>query len=139
MPKLFVYGTLMHPEIFWRVTQLAVEGREAIAMHHDRLRVRGENYPGMVRKPGAVVPGLVLDISPSAWVKLDAFEGDEYIRRPLCIRYPDGSREQVQGYLFRRNLRKRLARERWESTQELSRNLSKWMKSLGLPASISGE
>lgn len=108
-------------------------------MHYDRLRVRGESYPGMVRKPGAVVRGVVLDIPSSAWAKLDAFEGDEYIRRPLCIRYPDGNRERIQCYLFRRSLRKRLAREQWKPDNELNRDLPEWLESLGLPASISGE
>ncbi|CBQ69802.1 conserved hypothetical protein [Sporisorium reilianum SRZ2] len=97
--SLFFYGTLVHPKILARVigndgAHLEVQNGvlDGARLHH----VKGEEYPGLVHVESAAgsinaVKGtLVRGLTPADLRCLDAFEGDEYERRPVTI-IPDAS------------------------------------------------
>ncbi|WP_282785794.1 MULTISPECIES: gamma-glutamylcyclotransferase family protein [unclassified Nocardia] len=84
---LFVYGTLMFPEVL-----VELLGR---APHLDAARVSGRRaaalpgrvYPGLVTAAGAVTRGAVLrGLTAAEWRMLDDFEDDEYELRPVFVR-----------------------------------------------------
>jgi gamma-glutamylcyclotransferase (GGCT)/AIG2-like uncharacterized protein YtfP len=79
---LFVYGTLMLPEI-----QLAVFGR-MIKGQKDQLNgfskkminIEDEEYPVVFRKDDEFVEGMVLEISNEELIKADIYETEVYER-----------------------------------------------------------
>ncbi len=85
---LFVYGTLMDPGI-----RKAVMGRtggapvrRARLTGYRRRFVAGAEYPAIAPEVGAIVDGLLLAPQPAATLeRLDAHEGDEYVRRPVAV------------------------------------------------------
>jgi len=85
--NLFVYGTLLVPEI-WE----AVTAAPDLVSHPAELRgfllrrVKNASYPGIVISPGETrsVPGrVVFEVSPEALRRLDAYEGGLYQRREV--------------------------------------------------------
>lgn len=112
--SLFVYGTLIHPHILSRVLSGSLQTRNnpeahtqyahlhavpAILRQHELRRVKGEEYPAMIRSeefssqdqdqetaPVAATPLppvrgiLVSGFTHAEMTLLDRFEGDEYVR-----------------------------------------------------------
>lgn len=81
--NLFVYGTLLVPEIWTRVTGTDPSGsREAALPGYEIRRVRGEDFPAIFPLPGAgPVPGRVFfDLAEASVRRLDRYE-DSFYRR----------------------------------------------------------
>lgn len=85
---LFVYGTLRDPDVLTLVL-----GRKDLPVpvpahlpDHRAVRYPGRDYPGIVPQADASAPGLLLwGLSPADLRILDAFEGQEYQRRPARV------------------------------------------------------
>ena len=84
---LFVYGTLRDPDLL-----IAIVGRPlkpgcahpARAPGHKAVHYPGRAYPALVRAPGVAAEGLLLiALTPFERDLLDAYEGEEYVRRPI--------------------------------------------------------
>lgn len=85
--RLFVYGTLLFPELRTRVAGRPLEGREALLPGYGRRALRNAAYPGVVRVPGDATPGLLLEgVDACALARIDRFEGSLYARRHLPVR-----------------------------------------------------
>ena len=77
--NLFAYGTLMCEDIMHEVAGELFERVPGTISGFSRYRVRGETYPGLVPQEGGSVDGvLYLNITRSAWERLDRFEGAMY-------------------------------------------------------------
>ena len=114
MAKLFAYGTLMCPEIFEKVCGMTPRAVVPSRVRNYRcLCVRGEAYPGLVKGQGGVVEGLIYTFPSYLWSRLDAFEGAQYMRKPVTACYDNGKRELVQTYHFRPEFRHQLSRSTW--------------------------
>lgn len=62
---------------------------------------RGRGYPAFTPDPeGAEVPVHLLDSAdlPAHWDRLDAFEGEGYVRIPIAVHTTDG---EVEAYIYR--------------------------------------
>ncbi|GAD96851.1 disease resistance protein Aig2, putative [Paecilomyces variotii No. 5] len=101
---LFFYGTLMAPQILhrvchgrpdpepWQKNMLTI--RPAILHGYRRHRVRGADYPGII--PGSddasssnnssVLGTVVSGLTDGDIYRLDLFEGDEYVKKPVKVR-----------------------------------------------------
>lgn len=81
---LFTYGTLMHPEIWSNVVKGDYEF-ETFEIHgFERRALRERAYPGLIRKEGSKVSGVLYkSISEYDMELLDHFEGEEYTRIKL--------------------------------------------------------
>lgn len=101
MSHVFTYGSLMFPEVWTRVvagTYRAVHGR---VEGHQRFEVRDETYPGMVARADCVVEGvLYLDVDAADLARLDAFEGEDYLRATLPVLSDDGPYD-AETYIYR--------------------------------------
>ncbi len=101
--NLFVYGTLLVPEIWEAVTGLPdLTCHPATLEGHVIRRVRGAAYPGIHAAPGAVdpVPGNVhLDVSGEALRRLDAYEDRFYVREEVFPVVPGIGTVAAQTYL----------------------------------------
>lgn len=113
---IFVYGTLMFPQIMGRVIGREPLSETAIASGWERLRIRGESYPGLIARPGASVAGrLYRDLEPSEICCLDEYEGEAYYRARVRVDTEQGPAE-AEAYLIRTDHQHLLSPERWEPT-----------------------
>jgi gamma-glutamylcyclotransferase (GGCT)/AIG2-like uncharacterized protein YtfP len=84
--NLFVYGTLMWPEIMAEVIGRKMDGRPAVLHDVRRFRVKDQVYPSLVTDPGFTVEGVVYTgLSDAELAALDRFEGPEYDRREVTV------------------------------------------------------
>jgi len=83
---LFVYGTLMVPEVMRRVCGHGRPGEPALLHDHRRRQVRGEVYPAIVPRVGEAVGGILYrGMTPVQLAALDAFEGRMYRREVVTV------------------------------------------------------
>ena len=115
MQHCFTYGSLMCEDIMSAVSGTHCTSAPAWLDGYRRRPVIGQTYPGIVPAAGCCVQGvLYLDLPPSAWPRLDRFEGDEYARSEVAVRLPDGRREAAWAYVFRPEYAHRLADGEWD-------------------------
>lgn len=95
-------------EPVWRqVVQGDYRAQPAWLENYARFAVAGETYPGIVRQAGGRVDGIVyFDVSLQDLVQLDAFEGSDYQRSPVCLQLqhaaPDAAPVGAETYLYTR-------------------------------------
>ena len=112
----FTYGSLMWADIMARVCGREFASEPASLADHRRHPVRGQDYPGLLAAPGALVPGrLYRDVDEAAWARLDAFEGPEYERAAVVVALADGSMLPAQVYRFRAEFGPRLLPGDWDA------------------------
>lgn len=130
----FFYGTLMVPQIFFRVTcQNATPPSSwtsnytfTPALLHDfsRRKVEGNDFPGITAQQGHVVIGFVVEgITDRDLKHLDAFEGegDMYVRRPVRVQMLEDEVFDSQGKIRGEVLEREKAK--WDSGKEGSEGL----------------
>ncbi|NMG35803.1 gamma-glutamylcyclotransferase [Azoarcus sp. TTM-91] len=111
----FTYGSLMCTDIMFGVAGLALQHEAAILRGHRRHPVRGEAYPGMVPAAGAQVAGVLYrDVPPAALVRLDAFEGEQYLRLTVKVELASGRIEDADTYVFRPEFAHLLVAGEWD-------------------------
>lgn len=134
--NLFVYGTLMFPEVWRRVA--GGEHRRQPATLHDyaAFRVRGEPYPVLAPAPGATVSGVVVyGVEDDAMTRLDAYEGDLYVRIEVEVALtPAGAapaeRLNCQAYSLSSARREAKTDELWDVEQFRDQWLAEYLKRL---------
>jgi len=104
---VFVYGTLMSPEVLYRVvphlpTQL-VHIQKAKLKGYKRYKVQGQVYPAILpNNPMDQVEGLLvtvqdMDATEDMLACLDAYEGDMYERKKVVVEL---MHEQVEAFVY---------------------------------------
>lgn len=84
---LFVYGTLMVPQVMYAVCGLDRPGQPAVLDGYRRRLIRGELYPGILACRGEHVDGVLYRaLAPRQLALLDAFEGGMYRRTAVSVR-----------------------------------------------------
>ncbi|NMG65034.1 gamma-glutamylcyclotransferase [Azoarcus indigens] len=105
----------MCSDIMFGVAGLVLEYEAAILHGHRRHPVRGEAYPGMVPAAGAHVAGVLYRNVPStALARLDAFEGEQYLRLQVKVELADGRIEDADTYVFRPEFAHLLVAGEWD-------------------------
>lgn len=98
--KVFVYGTLLLPNIMEAVTGSSYESMPATLEGYRRLRMKNEVFPGIIADPEASTKGkLYLGVDARALNLLDAFEGDLFDRQLLSVTAENGDRCQAYVYI----------------------------------------
>jgi len=83
---LFVYGTLMVPALFGRVSGELRTGVPARLAGFRRGRIRRQDFPGIVPEDGAVTEGMLYPALTSRQLaRIDAFEDDFYARERVLV------------------------------------------------------
>lgn len=79
--RVFLYGTLMDPEVARRVSgddRFVREARPALLSGWRKTLLRGTPFPTLVRDERSVVHGLLAEVSPPTLARLHAYEGSLY-------------------------------------------------------------
>ncbi|WP_306547233.1 gamma-glutamylcyclotransferase family protein [Desulfobulbus sp.] len=125
---LFCYGTLQSPLVMKAVTGQAYAGQEATLNNWARFRVRGSEYPGIIRLEDSSVSGkLYWGLNEQAMEKLDAFEGDKYERVIVQVSMIDGSCQEAYAYAIKEDCRKLLSSDPWDFDRFLQNGLEKFI------------
>jgi len=116
MMNLFTYGTLMEPGIMCEVSGCVLQRIEGTLENFVRYGVRGEQYPGVIRKAGHRVDGILyLDVPAEAMKRLDSFEGEMYCREPVeVLRIDDRSALSAMVYVFKPEYTHLLTGNAWD-------------------------
>jgi gamma-glutamylcyclotransferase (GGCT)/AIG2-like uncharacterized protein YtfP len=123
-PGLFVYGTLLFPDVVRALVGREPQGRHARLPGFARRSIRGELYPAIVPSPAAETPGLVyVDLDATALMVLDRFEGDLYERRLVEAALEDGGRMRVFAYVIAATKVACLDDEPWDPSEFAARHL----------------
>lgn len=116
MQNLFVYGTLMSPEVWQQLVKRDYRQLKATLPGYRRLQVKGADYPGLVPHKGGKVTGLVyLALHAQEIQRLNRYEGEEYTHHPVTLLLEDGSTLKATTYLFRPRYRSRLCSKEWKT------------------------
>lgn len=107
--NLFVYGTLLVPEIWERVAGVSgLASRPARLRGHLIRRVRGAVYPGIVPAPKAeaaaeapVAGRVFFEVPDAALARLDSYEDDFYFRAEVRPEIPGLGDVAAEAYLVR--------------------------------------
>jgi gamma-glutamylcyclotransferase (GGCT)/AIG2-like uncharacterized protein YtfP len=125
---LFVYGTLMVPRLVRAVCGYSATGEAAILHGYCCRRLHGEVYPGIFPCEGETVAGLLYrDVGPGALLRLDAFEGDVYRRRPVTVSV-EGQFHPAEAYVVRPGSRGLLSNDPWRLDEFLDRGLQDFLE-----------
>ncbi len=127
----FAYGSLMCPDIMARVCGIGeahgLAGETACLTDYRRAPVRGEDYPGIVPAPDGRVTGVLYRGLPAtAWPRLDAFEGDMYLRKQVRVSQAGGGMIPAWTYVFRPEFQHLLAPDDWDFEQFLARGKARF-------------
>lgn len=115
MEDLFVYGTLMCEDVMRSVAGVLPRSSNAWLRGYRRFEVRGEHYPGMVAAEGCVVNGVVYhDLPQESWARLDAFEGNMYLRRIVDVQLESGAWAKASAYVVQKEWSHLLGERDWD-------------------------
>jgi gamma-glutamylcyclotransferase (GGCT)/AIG2-like uncharacterized protein YtfP len=115
MPHLFAYGTLRCEDILAEVVRCRPSSLPGVVHGYRCGPVKGEVYPGLVEEEDGQVEGVVYrDLAPAAWARLDRFEGDLYVRRPVPVALSSGASCEAETYLVRPQHRDRVGPGTWD-------------------------
>ncbi len=131
MHPLFVYGTLLFPEIL-HILLGRLPGSSAATLPdyhrfsiHDGANVRP--YPAVFPQPASEVQGLLLHgLSPAEHAVLDAYEDEDYIKTAVPV-LRDDQWVEASVYVWRADKRGQL-RGVWDPEQFMRQHLGTYLK-----------
>ena len=115
MTNLFVYGTLMCEDIMQEVAGCCLSHEPGTLRGYSRRAVKGEHYPALVPHESGRADGLVYrEVPPSAWERLDRFEGEMYRRQEVQVELDDGRLLPAATYVARAEFLAQLELYDWD-------------------------
>ena len=112
--NIFVYGTLMDPEIMQAVSGAYYAGRSATLHGYVRKRIAGEVYPAIIPDHGASVRGvLYCGVTAESLLRLDRFEGSQYDRHEVAVELENEGPMRAQTYVLAVACRGQLSNDDW--------------------------
>jgi len=98
--NLFVYGTLLFPEIRNLIGGRIFESQAASITGFEIFRVKDAHYPGVIRTAPGMVTGQILgDITEEELDRFDQYEGESYQRSRIEVRV-DNSGEVMDAWIY---------------------------------------
>ncbi len=98
MTNVFVYGSLLFPEIAEGLCRQKLSAESAVLNGFARFALKGADYPAIIRKENSKVKGKVLlNLDERALELLTFYEGDEYELIPVKVEL---SEESVDALVF---------------------------------------
>ena len=133
MASLFVYGTLMDPDVAQAVigrTQQQLNVEPASLDGYCALLVAGAPYPGLRKAPGETVRGMLLTgLTETEMHRLDEYE-DLTVYRQEEIAVRDSAGYEVMAIIYMPTQRLRLTRTPWDLARWRRRSKAGYMARL---------
>lgn len=124
----FTYGSLMCEDIMSTVSGQVLPGESARLAGYARHPVSGEDYPGVVADPDAIVAGVLYrGLDASALARLDVFEGEMYERLPVLVNLVGGEVITAWCYIFRDQYRHLLLPGEWDFQSFLAEGKARFL------------
>jgi gamma-glutamylcyclotransferase (GGCT)/AIG2-like uncharacterized protein YtfP len=124
---LFVYGTLMVPDIMREAGGHEGPSEPACLSGYRRGRIDGETYPGIVSTPGDCVEGMLYrGLTEAVIMRLDRFEGEFYARLPVRLS-TDAGIMTAQAYVIRPLFEHIVTAEPWSLDRFLQQGFDRFV------------
>ena len=139
--RLFVYGTLMCPEVLNGLLRRVPTRRPATLPGFARWRVRDEPFPAILRSAGegSVVDGCVLEgLDGRELSTLDYYEAEEYERLLVNVQCADTREElEAQVYVWPDEMAGELSvGEPWSYDEFVTRDLADYLRDVVEPCRV---
>jgi gamma-glutamylcyclotransferase (GGCT)/AIG2-like uncharacterized protein YtfP len=129
--NIFVYGSLMFEEVWQRLIQNQYNKIDAQLSGFIRLKVKGEQYPGIMPSSDKQVTGkLYLDVCSSDIEQLDIFEGEFYQRSQVIVKSDDVA-YPADTYIFKHKYQTLLSGKEWDTELFREKGLQKFLEKYG--------
>ncbi|MGR9093379.1 MAG: gamma-glutamylcyclotransferase family protein [Gammaproteobacteria bacterium] len=129
--RLFVYGTLLVPELRHALLGRTLDGSPAELPGYACFRVRHAAYPAITPAAGATTAGeLVGGLSHVDFEKLDDYESALYRRLVVTVRDNSGNDVESFTYVIDNSAVNRLSDETWDYAAFRLRQLDRYLKAL---------
>lgn len=116
--RLFCYGTLCIPAIMRQVSGTVPVSRPAVLPDYAAYALVGLHYPGIVPEPGTRVNGVLYGgLGRVQFMRLDAYEGEQYRRIRVWLDVGDGQRLQAWTYALQARYYRRRSDQPWSLAQ----------------------
>lgn len=126
---VFVYGTLLIPDMMQVVTGRIHESVPAVVRGYNRYSLLGRVYPGIVADANEAVAGLVyLDVDDDSLARLDYFEGPEYVRQQLSVHLDGGETLTAHAYVVPPTKRSLLSDRSWNLEEFCEHGLAAFLQ-----------
>jgi gamma-glutamylcyclotransferase (GGCT)/AIG2-like uncharacterized protein YtfP len=130
LSALFVYGTLMVPEVLVALLGRVPKRNRATLKGYRRYAIAGECYPAIITDPTTDVEGwLLTGLTPVEMATLDAYEGDAYVRLQVTLTV-DGTKTFGDCYVWRSTSDVRFGRDDWNLETFLTAHLAGYLRAL---------
>ena len=127
----FIYGTLMNPEIYWRITGESLNGSSATLHGYKRHSLRSLVFPAIVSNNKSYVDGiLVYCKKTSVEKKLDVYEGSMYTKKTVSVTVKGNSIHPVLTYVLNSRYRSLILEKEWNFNTFESKYLRCYLKEL---------
>ena len=94
MQNIFVYGTLLSPEIITKLTGKTFKTTPAVLSGYKKYCVKGCDYPAVIQIDDSITSGMVLEnVDDYSLYVISFYEGNEYEKLKVTINLNDESKE----------------------------------------------
>ena len=119
----------MCSDIFVKVAGCQAEYAQATLDNFFRAKICGREYPGIIHRPQATVVGvLYFDLSDKALERLDAFEGEMYLRENVDVKAEHHGLVTAMTYVVKPQYRAILTEEAWSYQEFLAVGKAKFVE-----------
>ena len=121
----------MFPRVWEAVVGKSFESAPALLAGFEIRLVRGEAFPGIIPAECAPpVPGVVYrHLDNDSLRRLDEFESDFYLRKPVAVQLETGESIECDAYVVREENRDRLSEKHWDPGEFESRYMEYFLNS----------
>lgn len=113
--RLFVYGTLLAPELRQALIGRPLQGQAATLADFACFKVKRAVYPAIRPSAGAITRGEVLEsVTEDDWLKFDEFETRLYQRRSVSLTLDEGGQTCAYTYVIDPSAVYRLSDLTWD-------------------------
>lgn len=127
--NIFVYGTLLSPDIWQHVVHKNYKQEKAILKNFESRKIQNEVYPAIIPHDGTLVEGIVYyNVDAIDVQHLDIFEGEEYLRTLVQIETITGEKLTAMSYLYKERFWHKLTSSPWFFEEFLTKGKSKFME-----------
>ena len=108
----------MFTEVFAAVVGACIEKSSCVLPGYERLKLTGQQYPGLREKRHATVPGVLYrGLSQPQLHRLDQYEGDEYLRELVMVRNEHHRYYSAWVYVLQPKYSHLLSADRWDAVE----------------------